>query len=352
MIKKQILLAILSLCFLAPINAKTNITPVGKKRIKNGQSIFYALPKNELAIKITTIHTWNKRGPFYRYAGRFLAEENIITEDNDIWSINSIEIKNIATADTAQIFQIKPSKKSIANLITLNNNGVICSINAPKHKKTTTDITSDIKEFKETALNFDKSVLGEEALIANSTAKMAELAAKQIYRIRENRISLLTGDLDFPADSESLRILLTEMDKTEQKLLELFVGKQVKDTCTETLYFTPDADTDEVFVRFSKDLGLVSKDDLSGEPIYIKVVAEKRNLNLHPKKREKSGIHYRYPAMADITIYNAKGNLLHQRYAIAQLGDILILPQKLLQKNNHILFDENNGRLLQIREKK
>ena len=142
------------------------------------------------------------------------------------------------------------------------------------------------------------------------------------------------------------------MDKTEQKLLELFVGKQVKDTCTETLYFTPDADTDEVFVRFSKDLGLVSKDDLSGEPIYIKVVAEKRNLNLHPKKREKSGIHYRYPAMADITIYNAKGNLLHQRYAIAQLGDILILPQKLLQKNNHILFDENNGRLLQIREKK
>lgn len=350
--KKQFLLAVIAFCLCIPTNAKIKITPTENKSIKNGKSIFYALPKNELCITIKTVHTWYKKGPFYRYAGRFLAEDNIITEDSDSWSIESIEVENKTIADSTQIFQITPSKKSIANLITLNEKGIICGINTPKQGNRNTENSTIIASFCTPEFEFDKSVLGEEALIANSTAKMAELAAKQIYHIRENRSLLLTGDLEFPADSESLKVLLNEMEQIEQKLLELFVGKEIKKNHTKVIYFSPDAETDEVLIRFSKVAGLVDKDDLSGEPIYIKISTEKSNLNLHPKKKEKSGIHYRYPATANIAIYNATDININCRYPIAQLGDILILPNTLLKKGNQIEFDENNGQLIQIKTKK
>ena len=351
MTKKQFAFIFFSFCFLTTTHAKTKISPVENKPIKNGTSIFYALPKNELNIKIKTIHTWHKKGPFYRYAGRFLAEDNIITEDHDFWSIKSIDIENNSIIDTTQIFQIKPSKNSIAQLITLNQKGIICSINSNEKLSEHTKEENFFVKHNSPNFNFDKSVLGEEALIANSTAKMAELAAKQIYQIRENRILLLTGDLDFPSDSESLKILLDEMNKTEQKLLELFIGKKIEETYTKEISFLPKSNTDEILIRFSDEIGLVAKDDLSGEPIYIKVSSAKTNLNLHPKKKEKNGLHYRFPATADISIYNASTVFIDARYTIAQFGDILILPQTLLKNRNQIIFDENNGQLIQIKTK-
>ena len=50
----------------------------------------------------------------------------------------------------------------------------------------------------------DASVFSEELLMAGSTAKQAEVAAKQIYRIRESRMNILTGDADnLPPDGEA-----------------------------------------------------------------------------------------------------------------------------------------------------
>ncbi len=347
--KKQILTLAFALCALSPIVAQT--TSVSEKPVINGKSIFYTLPKNEISITITTVQTWELRGPFFRYATRYLAEDNIIAEDKHLWRIESIEMNRRTVADDSQVYQITPSKKSIAHLVSLNNQGIICTLNAPQN--TITEATFATTEtFTEPNLYFDKSVLGEEALIANSTAKMAELAAKQIYRIRENRLSLITGDLDFPADGESLQTLLQEMNAMEQKLLELFIGKTVEQRHRKEIRFVPTGDTDEVLARFSQTEGLVDKDDLSGTPIYIKVATEKTNLNLNPKKQAKSGIRYRYPAQADITIYDAENLNIKRRYPIAQLGDVLILPESILQENMQIIFDEQSGQLLQIEQTK
>ncbi len=345
--KKQILILAFALCTLLPIAAQT--TSVSDKPVINGKSIFYTLPQNEISITITTLQTWELRGPFFRYATRYLAEDNIIAEDKKTCRIESIEMNRHTITDASQVYQITPSKKSIAHLISLNEQGIIHTLNAPQN--TISEATFATTEtFSEPNLDFDKSVLGEEALIANSTAKMAELAAKQIYRIRENRLSLITGDLDFPADGESLQTLLQEMNAMEKKLMELFVGKIVEQRQSTEIRFVPTGNTDEVLARFSQTEGLVAKDDLSGTPIYIKVVTEKTNLNLHPKKQAKSGIRYRYPAQADITIYDGQNINFTRRYPIAQLGDVLILPENLLQKNMQIIFDEQSGQLLQIKQ--
>ena len=54
----------------------------------------------------------------------------------------------------------------------------------------------------------DASVFSEELLMAGSTAKQAEVAAKQIYRVRESRLNILTGEADnLPPDGEAMKLV-------------------------------------------------------------------------------------------------------------------------------------------------
>ena len=64
----------------------------------------------------------------------------------------------------------------------------------------------------------------EEQFMAGSVAKMAEGAAKQIYRLRETRLNLLAGDMEHvPADGVAMQLVLDELNKQEQALVELFL---------------------------------------------------------------------------------------------------------------------------------
>lgn len=45
---------------------------------------------------------------------------------------------------------------------------------------------------------------------------MAEVAAKQLYRIRESRLNLVTGEVDeLPADGESFKLIIQQLDEQE-----------------------------------------------------------------------------------------------------------------------------------------
>lgn len=58
----------------------------------------------------------------------------------------------------------------------------------------------------------DASVFSEELLMAGSTAKQAEVAAKQIYRIRESRLNILTGEADnLPPDGEAMKLVIQQL---------------------------------------------------------------------------------------------------------------------------------------------
>ena len=71
--------------------------------------------------------------------------------------------------------------------------------------------------------------MSEELLMAGSTAKQAEVAAKQIYRIRESRMNILTGDADnLPPDGEAMKLViqqLEEQEKSANQLVHRYPGK-------------------------------------------------------------------------------------------------------------------------------
>ena len=62
--------------------------------------------------------------------------------------------------------------------------------------------------------------LTEEILAAGSTAKMAELTAREIYDLRENRSLLIKGQADFmPQDGQQLKLMLQQHNQVHLHLL-------------------------------------------------------------------------------------------------------------------------------------
>ena len=59
-----------------------------------------------------------------------------------------------------------------------------------------------------------KDFLTEEILMASSTAKMAELVAKEIYNIRESKNALVRGQADnMPKDGAQLKLMLDNLEE-------------------------------------------------------------------------------------------------------------------------------------------
>lgn len=54
--------------------------------------------------------------------------------------------------------------------------------------------------------------------MAGSTARQAEVAAKQIYRIRESRLNILTGEADnLPPDGEAMKLVIQQWKSRKKR---------------------------------------------------------------------------------------------------------------------------------------
>src|ERR1035437_1167671 len=228
---------------------------------------------------------------------------------------------------------------------------MFCAVNAHVAK---THIIIKIKQFpvKE---NSQPALLplGEEYMMAGSEAKLAEGAAKQIYRIRESRLSLLTADQDkLPADGESFKSMLDGMNSLESQLTELFIGKTSKELQVQTIYLTPDAAlVNDVLFRLSAIKGLVNADDLSGTPYYISIKPTdiKKNGSDSKTKIEKTGICSILPSSTLITIGDGANTVFADQFLIPQFGILLPLSENLLkQPATKVFIDSQTGQLLKI----
>ena len=163
--------------------------------------------------------------------------------------------------------------------------------------------------------------------MAGSTAKQAEVAAKQIYRIRESRLNILTGEADnLPPDGEAMKLVIQQLEEQEKALTNLFTGILTKETEHYEVSIIPHYTLDkEVLFRFSKQLGIVDADDLGGTPVYMNLKATERAPILDAKEAEKKdkslkGIVYNVPGKASIEILMNKKTLYKGEAQITQFG--------------------------------
>lgn len=321
--------------------------------ITEGQStLIYSLPKTEFVIKATVEKVTETPGQFYQYSERYLATSDVITAKRTYFRLKNLNVVPQTVPDKERTFTLIPKKKSLASLITVTDEGILSGINTPpaQIKK---EVRIERKEGSQIQPAKKLLPLNEEYMLAGSVAKMAEGIAKQIYSIRENRVDLLAGDVEYvPTDGASMRTMIEQMNEQEEELTKLFIGTTVVEEVAQELTFTPSkAVKDEVVFRFSEFQGLVGADDLSGAPYYITIIYEPvKTVTDEKKKKAKEEVFSIVPVLADVILDNGEKVFFQQNMTIPQLGVLMPIPLETMDKYSRAYISPETGRLLNVEQ--
>ncbi|MBQ7945561.1 MAG: DUF4831 family protein [Bacteroidales bacterium] len=319
----------------------------------------YQLPKTGLTLCFNVRCIHESPGELARYAERFLGYGRVITEHSFTHEIVSVEVEPYTIADPERTFYMLAEKlaakkgmgkKEIPTpeLNTIcNKDGILLAVNAvpatiESEKKAGLQLSQTfVKPSKQNEIGASQSYLTQEMKLANSSLKMAELAARQIFSIRETRLALLHGELEnYPLDGEGFKLFLQELNDMEKQYLELFVGSHKEIVYQCKVQFVPEkGNHHDIVCRFSSQDGIIDKDDLSGRPIYCFIENSQRNIIQTPdslsfqgkkknetfKKEEPAGLYYYQPEMANISIKDGSQTLWRQDMVLAQMGQLLRL---------------------------
>lgn len=342
----------------SPTIAQTTVKMSAVK--SNNYGVAYSLPKTGITVTVSYTKTNYQVGEFYQYAERFLNISNPITEKRVEYTLNGVEagVKGIVDKDKSYLVEFRSN--TVSPFVTLTKDGLICAINDdytfPKTE------AAEVAAVKKTVLPNPKNFLSEEILRAGSTAKQAELIAKQIYRLRESRNNILTGEADnMPPDGEAYKLVMSQLEEQEKALTAMFAGSTESETVTEEFTIIPDEKNidNRIIFRFSSKLGIVEPNDLSGAPVYLSLKNKepREALILTPKeekemeKKFSSGIVYNIPSKASLQItYNGE-NLIQKEIDVVQYGVQDVLVEKMFDNKKQpirVIFYPEMGAIKQI----
>ena len=183
--------------------------------------------------------------------------------------MTDVKVVSVGAADTENQYLMQFRSGSSPFLMTTAS-GIPLSINTeniivPSVLGENTKATQSVLDNN----NFNKVLTGD-MLVSESTAKRAEMAAQQIYKIRESRTNYLTGEADVMPDGQALKLILAQLDEQEQTLMALFTGIVQKETAFKSFDFVPADDTNnEIVFRISVFNGIVDKTDHSCLSLYL-----------------------------------------------------------------------------------
>jgi len=341
------------------LNAQTKVIKMSATK-STDYGVTYFLPKTVLTVHVSYSKTTQKAGTYAKFAEKFLGinEQSVVLEDQVYYTLDKISVVSKGIVDKDASYLVEFKSKTTSPFVYLTEDGFICTINAdyvpePINSNKTAAATKGVE-----STPLSQSVFTEEYLTAGSIAKKAEVAAKQIYKLRESRTDLLTGDADnAPRDGEGMKIVLANLEAQEKTLVELFTGTTNVESFDAEFEIEPLSDIDkEVLFRFSKYIGVVDSDDLSGSPVYINV----KNLNIteeteivDPKRKSKEpqSIVYNLPGKAEVEVFYGINSMYKNTLQIVQFGSKQVLATSLFDDKKapvKIYFYPETGAIKQI----
>ena len=336
------------------MTAQTKVEKIVPTRA-SGNGITYSLPKTSFIVNAEVTKVTVKAGSYYRYAERYLGVKNVATEDEVFYELGKVTLENVGIPDPDNTYKIEFKQKTVAPFAYLTREGLLCAINENYIPEFVDE--EKLVEQKSTAISLT-SVYTEELLMAGSVAKQAEVAAKQIYHLRESRTNILTGEADnLPPDGEAMKIVISKLEEQEKALTKLFTGSETKETEYFDITIIPEDELDkEVLFRFSTKLGILDEDDLGGEPVYLNLTALTRAPELDPKEAEKRaktmrGVIYNVPGKARVEIIYNNKTILKKETPVVQFGTQDALAPVILEDKKlpvKVLFYPETGALKQV----
>lgn len=328
------------------VDAKAQVSVFNPAVTADG--VNYILPKTQLQVKVSAIKTVFVPGEYARYADRYLRLSDARSDAETSWRITSVTARTVGEPDTLKRYTVKVKDKNLLPKVQLTRSGLMMAINTNAHEPLA---DFDVEPDYSTDHRLDyRKYYNEEMLSATSSSKLAELMAQEILDIRDSKNQIKRGQVEsMPKDGESFHICLDALDLQEEALMQAFVGYTDTLYCERVYAITPDKDIDkEVLLRFSKKLGYVDSDDLSGEPVYVSIT-DKHTVTLPTEKeaakRKLTGLVYNVPSMADVQVFSGSGNYFSGEMPFAQYGTVDVLGPTLFRKDvtTKVVFDTATG---------
>ncbi|MBF6629459.1 MAG: DUF4831 family protein [Proteiniphilum sp.] len=325
----------------------------------NDYGVIYSLPKTSFEITLLVKKSTYQRGDFYPYAKGYLGVEDPITENSVRYTLEDITLINKGIVDKNSSFMVEFRARSYEPYLYLREDGAIVTVNAEPEPETSSEMMMPAGE--RSSVN-PRRFLSQETLMAGSTAKQAELVARQIFDLRRSRTDILTGEAEsMPPDGNAYKVVMDEIDMQERALTELFAGSIESEYFMKSYTIIPDENDMEkvVIARFSEKLGPVDAGNLAGEPLYLSLRNKTPKVELQLSERDRKrlgdkfrqGLVYNIPGKADVTLEYRNRELIGMEVDVVQYGSQDVLTKKMFENMKQpikVLFYPELGAIKQI----
>lgn len=343
----------------AMVEPRTIVLPLGDTITLTDGSLIYGLPMTVFDVIVEMERTIEKTGPYAKFAGEMLGIKDVITRDNETWSVKSIKVKASEELDPSELFVIESNTLVQTNALSLKKAGLIMDINPALYEK---DDIGSSENYKETGqirfmdlgsdeyfvthsdtayriVKLDTSFIKIPYLVEKkkqlSLDELAEKAAKTLLELREGKHLILTGEANvFPQNGAAIE----EMNRLDMEYAALFAGKTWKEEKSVTYAFIPQKEISgkpvTIFTFSDKD-GPADAASKTGAPVTIELIPEKKIKDLTYITKPAEGeepvqkfdkLYYRIPDVVTVRIKMGNENFYNSRKLIYQFGQVIQLP--------------------------
>ncbi len=337
--------------------------PVSPSSTELQTGYVYALPQTTFKVTVDVVKTRTIRGPYYRFAEKYLSIRDVPDRNSTSWRIDRINLKSIEEADPDQMYLVRQvsGEQDLSTLLKMSQQGLIYDFNVGRYLEARRFIGApadryeglvytDLTERANIVMSIDTSYksikidstfikvpVTKQQLIVKTIDEKAQEAAKVILKIRRKRVNVLTGKGAIPVSDAGIQ----RLDELEEEYLTLFIGKNIEERKRFTLYVTPTAgevfEHEELF-EFSSNRGILSQhlDNSEVVSLTIKRQREVEGLNNYglgnQLPMQTNALYYRVPDRAEVQINIGDDILLMERVSVYQYGAILSMPVSLSGK--------------------
>lgn len=334
------------------------ILPLSDSLALRDGSIVYGLPRTVFTVAVEMERTIEKPGPYAKYADDLLGLTDVIKNENESWSVESVAVKSHDEIDPSEYYVISSTSLFQSNVLALKKEGLILDLNPSvfySSEKQGDNSGSDNAQFhpydlgsdeyfqsqRDTAykrLSVDSSFIRLPYIVEKrkklSIDQLAEKAAKRLMELRDGMHLILTGEATvFPQNEAAIN----EINRLEKAYTELFTGKTIKEKYTFSYQIIPQksmAGKAVPLFQFSELTGPLNGNNNAGKPVTMEFNPEKKTKDLtiinrvqtRSENKKFDRLFYRVPDVVGIKINLGSEKLFDSRKLIYQFGEVIQLP--------------------------
>jgi hypothetical protein len=367
----RLLVFILAITLVVPAFGQRKKKEDGTATPVFSEGITYALPRTGVRIYVKTVKETFEPGPYATYADQLLGVTDAKTSAGVKWAINEVVIETFAEPDPDQVHK---ALGDASFLLSLAPDGCLAGINSSVAVQETKPVkTNRLISVPEKNDGFSFQNINDSPLYTTGDStnnfrpvrigadQKAAQAAARVLQCRMTQFDMAAGRMDeFHPDGTAYKVSLDELKEIEKEYLSLFTGRTTYREEMFSFDFVPGASSEkgDVIFRFSDENGVVPASDLSGKPVAVKVEPEKNLAGKYSGLAKsdnpvagESGVYYRMPGIATISVVYELKTIASARAVVAQLGAVAPVPEELLYGEYAVEIHPETGAIKSVSKK-